>query len=221
MTKINLENENVQLEIDKEIAHFPVVKTMTKNGSITIPAYLRRMYNIRHKDKYELRLQDNGDILLKRIDGVCPITGKTDNLVNINGLMISADILYTIKDLDNITLNSLIQTREEIEYNILKRTLEIKNKIRELKQQQLEEERQLLKAKKKADKAKPNKKTNKKSSNVEPKKNSKEPKLKKTANRKEVSQILKMDMEGIPTAEISKRMGIEVQRVNKAIETGR
>ena len=164
MKKVQVNSERAQLIMGKDTT-LPVFRRMTKSGGITIPAYLRRAFEREPKDTYEIKILEDGDILLHKVDGFCPITGDNTNLVNINGVMISADVLFTLKELDNETIQSLIQTREEIDYNILVKKLDLKNKLRELEEQKLEDERKLLEAeekKKSANKSRPRRKTTKK-----------------------------------------------------------
>lgn len=212
MKKVQVNSERAQLIMEKDTT-LPVFRRMTKSGGITIPAYLRRAFEMEPKDTYEIKILEDGDILLHKVDGFCPITGNNTNLVNINGVMISADVLFTLKELDNETIQSLIQSREEIDYNILVKKLDLKNKLRELEEQKLEDERKLLEAeekKKSANKSRSRRKTTKK-----------ETKLKVRATKKEVAEILKMFEEGSTVAKISKVMGITKERVQKAVDTGK
>ena len=212
MKKVQLNSERAQLIIEKDTT-LPVFRRMTKSGGITIPAYLRRAFEMEPKDTYEIKVLEDGDILLHKVDGFCPITGNNTNLVNINGVMISADVLFTLKELDNETIQSLIQSREEIDYNILVRKLDLKNKLRELEEQKLEDERKLMEAEEK--------KKSIKKSNSKRKTTKKETKLKVRATKKEVAEILTMFEEGSTISKISKVMGITKERVQKAVDTGR
>ncbi len=212
MKKVQLNSERAQLIIEKDTT-LPVFRRMTKSGGITIPAYLRRAFEMEPKDTYEIKVLEDGDILLHKVDGFCPITGNNTNLVNINGVMISADVLFTLKELDNETIQSLIQSREEIDYNILVRKLDLKNKLRELEEQKLEDERKLMEAEEK--------KKSIKKSNSKRKTTKKETKLKIRATKKEVAEILTMFEEGSTVSKISKVMGITKERVQKAVDTGR
>lgn len=212
MKKVQVNSEKAQLIMEKDTT-LPVFRRMTKSGGITIPAYLRRAFEMEPKDTYEIKVLEDGDILLHKVDGFCPITGDNTNLVNINGVMISADVLYTLKELDNVTIQSLIQSREEIDYNILVKKLDLKNRLRELEEQKLEDERKLLEAEEKKQSTKNNRnkrKTTKKGN-----------KLKVRATKKEVSEILEMFEEGSTVSKISKVMGITKERVQKAVDTGK
>lgn len=212
MKKVQVNSERAQLIMEKDTT-LPVFRRMTKSGGITIPAYLRRAFEMEPKDTYEIKVLEDGDILLHKVDGFCPITGDNTNLVNINGVMISADVLYTLKELDNVTIQSLIQSREEIDYNILVKKLDLKNKLRELEAQKLEDKRKLLEAeekKKAAEHSRGRRKTTKK-----------ETKLKVRASKKEVAEILKMFEEGSTVSKISKVMGITKERIQKAVDTGK
>lgn len=212
MKKVQVNSERAQLIMEKDTT-LPVFRRMTKSGGITIPAYLRRAFEMEPKDTYEIKVLEDGDILLHKVDGFCPITGDNTNLVNINGVMISADVLYTLKELDNVTIQSLIQSREEIDYNILVKKLDLKNKLRELEAQKLEDKRKLLEAeekKKAAEHSRGKRKTTKK-----------ETKLKVRASKKEVAEILKMFEEGSTVSKISKVMGITKERIQKAVDTGK
>lgn len=212
MKKVQVNSERAQLIMEKDTT-LPVFRRMTKSGGITIPAYLRRAFEMEPKDTYEIKVLEDGDILLHKVDGFCPITGDNTNLVNINGVMISADVLYTLKELDNVTIQSLIQSREEIDYNILVKKLDLKNKLRELEAQKLEDKRKLLEAEEKKKAAK--------HSRCKRKTTKQDTKLKVRATKKEVSEILKMFKEGSTVAKISKVMGITKERVQKAVDTGK
>lgn len=214
MKKVQVNSEIAQLIMEKD-STLPVFRRMTKSGGITIPAYLRRAFEMEPKDTYEIRVLEDGDILLHKVDGFCPITGDNTNLVNINGVMISADVLYTLKELDNTTIQSLIQSREEIDYNILVKKLDLRNKLRELEEQKLEDERKLMEAREKKKSAEANKNERK------PRTTKKKTKLKVRATKKEVAEILKMFEEGSTVSKISKVMGITKERVQKAVDTGR
>lgn len=212
MKQVQINSERAQLIMEKDTT-LPVFRRMTKSGGITIPAYLRRAFEMEPKDTYEIKVLEDGDILLHKVDGFCPITGDNTNLVNINGVMISADVLFTLKELDNVTIQSLIQSREEIDYNILVRKLDLKNRLRELEEQKLEDERKLLEAEGKKKSAKTNK------SKKETTK--KEAKLKVRITKREVSEILEMFGEGNTVSKISKVMGITKERVQRAVDTGK
>lgn len=212
MKKVQVNSERAQLIMEKDTT-LPVFRRMTKSGGITIPAYLRRAFEMEPKDTYEIKVLEDGDILLHKVDGFCPITGDNTNLVNINGVMISADVLYTLKELDNVTIQSLIQSREEIDYNILVKKLDLRNKLRELEAQKLEDKRKLLEAEEKKKAAKNNRDKRKTTK--------KETKLKVRASKKEVAEILKMFEEGSTVSKISKVMGITKERVQKAVDTGK
>lgn len=212
MKKVQVNSERAQLIMEKDTT-LPVFRRMTKSGGITIPAYLRRAFEMEPKDTYEIKVLEDGDILLHKVNGFCPITGDNTNLVNINGVMISADVLYTLKELDNVTIQSLIQSREEIDYNILVKKLDLKNRLRELEEQKLEDKRKLLEAEEKKKSTK-NKRGKRKTTK-------KETKLKVRATKKEVSEILAMFEEGSTVSKISKVMGITKERVQKAVDTGK
>lgn len=212
MKKVQVNSERAQLIMEKDTT-LPVFRRMTKSGGITIPAYLRRAFEMEPKDTYEIKVLEDGDILLHKVDGFCPITGDNTNLVNINGVMISSDVLYTLKELDNVTIQSLIQSREEIDYNILVKKLDLKNKLRELEAQKLEDKRKLLEAEEKKKAAK--------HSRGKRKTTKQETKLKVRASKKEVAEILKMFEEGSTVSKISKVMGITKERIQKAVDTGK
>lgn len=52
-------------------------KRITKNGAVTIPAALRRDLGIGGGERVKLEVQPGGEIVLRRITGVC-IFCKTD-----------------------------------------------------------------------------------------------------------------------------------------------
>lgn len=83
--ELYLGNENL-----KDAMTVPRFKRITKNGSLTIPAHIRKSLGINAKDKYEIIVDEKtGDITLKRIAGVDALAPITENLFNYNGRKIS------------------------------------------------------------------------------------------------------------------------------------
>lgn len=46
-------------------------RKISKSGGITIPSNMRMQLGIQGKEKIDLQVQNNGDILIKRIQGTC------------------------------------------------------------------------------------------------------------------------------------------------------
>lgn len=59
-------------------------KKITKSGSITIPAYMRRNLGLEKGEKVKIEPNNNGDLILRRIIGSCVICGSNANLIKID-----------------------------------------------------------------------------------------------------------------------------------------
>lgn len=82
--ELYLGNENL-----KEVG-MPKINKVAKNGSLTIPASIRRELGINHLDKYRVAIDENtGDIIFKRIAGMDCLSPISENLFNFNGRMVS------------------------------------------------------------------------------------------------------------------------------------
>lgn len=55
-------------------------RKISKNGGITIPSNLRMQLGIQGKEKINIETRDNGDIVIKRIQGTCIFCSSTENV---------------------------------------------------------------------------------------------------------------------------------------------
>ncbi|MED4377954.1 AbrB/MazE/SpoVT family DNA-binding domain-containing protein [Schinkia azotoformans] len=60
-------------------------KKMSKGGSITIPAALRRELGIGPGEKFSIGVNENGSLTLARTQGSCIFCKAEDNLVTYHG----------------------------------------------------------------------------------------------------------------------------------------
>lgn len=60
-------------------------KKIGKSGSLTIPSALRRDLGIQGKEKVDITVCDNGDLLVKRIAGSCIFCGGHDGITAFKG----------------------------------------------------------------------------------------------------------------------------------------
>ncbi|GLC87515.1 AbrB/MazE/SpoVT family DNA-binding domain-containing protein [Lysinibacillus piscis] len=71
-------------------------KKMSKTGGITLPAALRRTLGIEAGEKFNINLQGDGSILLKRSQGSCLLCEAEDALVSHNGRLICQSCVNTL-----------------------------------------------------------------------------------------------------------------------------
>lgn len=55
-------------------------RKISSKGSVTIPSNLRMQLGIQGKEKINIDVKDNGDIIIKRIQGTCIFCGSTENV---------------------------------------------------------------------------------------------------------------------------------------------
>lgn len=55
-------------------------RKISKSGGVTIPSSMRRDLGIQGKEKVALITKDNGDILIKRIQGSCVFCKSIENV---------------------------------------------------------------------------------------------------------------------------------------------
>ena len=67
------------------------LKRITKSGSITIPKVI-----INQDDKFLIEMQDNGDILLKRITATSILSGDIENVLSYKGVPVSLNDMREI-----------------------------------------------------------------------------------------------------------------------------
>lgn len=72
-------------------------KKMSKAGSITLPAALRRTLGIEAGEKFSVNLQENGSVLLKRSQGSCIFCKSEDALISHNGRLVCQTCIDTLQ----------------------------------------------------------------------------------------------------------------------------
>ncbi len=60
-------------------------RKISKSGGITIPSNLRMQLGIQGKEKINIETQDNGDIVIKRIQGTCIFCSSIDDVQAFKG----------------------------------------------------------------------------------------------------------------------------------------
>lgn len=60
-------------------------KKISKSGTITIPAHIRRNIGLEQGEKMRVEVQDNGDINLKRVIGSCIFCGTNNKIRKFKG----------------------------------------------------------------------------------------------------------------------------------------
>ncbi|TWH45917.1 AbrB/MazE/SpoVT family DNA-binding domain-containing protein [Sporomusa sp. KB1] len=55
-------------------------KKINRSGGVTLPSALRRELGIEEGEKLNIKVVDNGDIVLKRVVGACVFCGSDENL---------------------------------------------------------------------------------------------------------------------------------------------
>ncbi len=68
-------------------------RKISAKGSLTVPSGMRRDLGIEGKVKVMLIPQDNGDILVKRIEGTCMFCGSYEDVVTYKGRFLCENCL--------------------------------------------------------------------------------------------------------------------------------
>lgn len=63
-------------------------RKISKSGSVTIPSNMRMQLGIQGKEKVDIQTKDNGDIVIKRIQGTCIFCGSVNNVQAYKGKFI-------------------------------------------------------------------------------------------------------------------------------------
>lgn len=66
-------------------------RKINRNGSITIPSNLRRNLGIEGREKINIEVQNNGDIIIKRIQGTCIFCNSVDDVQAFKGKFVCSD----------------------------------------------------------------------------------------------------------------------------------
>lgn len=73
-------------------------KKINKSGSITIPAAMRRDYGIQGGERFSIGVNDNGVIVLKRVQGECIFCNSDDNLIAHAGRFVCSSCVQAMND---------------------------------------------------------------------------------------------------------------------------
>lgn len=60
-------------------------RKISKSGSVTIPSNMRMQLGIQGKEKIDIQTKDNGDIVIKRIQGTCIFCGNVNDVRTFKG----------------------------------------------------------------------------------------------------------------------------------------
>lgn len=63
-------------------------KKISKSGGITIPSHIRREIGIVAGEKVEVKTDEEGNLVLERIDGSCIVCQTHDNLMKVDGIFV-------------------------------------------------------------------------------------------------------------------------------------
>ncbi|KYG90358.1 AbrB family transcriptional regulator [[Bacillus] sp. KCTC 13219] len=72
-------------------------KKMSKAGSITLPAALRRAIGVEAGEKFSVNLQGDGSVLLKRTQGNCLLCNAEEELITHNGRLVCKSCIDTLQ----------------------------------------------------------------------------------------------------------------------------
>lgn len=72
-------------------------RKISKSGGITIPSSMRRDLGIQGKEKVALITKDNGDILIKRIQGSCVFCESIENVEPFKGKFVCSNCKEELK----------------------------------------------------------------------------------------------------------------------------
>lgn len=78
-----------------------IERKISKSGGITIPSNMRMQLGIQGKEKINIEPQENGDIVIKRIQGTCIFCGNTNNVQAFKGKFICSDCRKELKGAEN------------------------------------------------------------------------------------------------------------------------
>lgn len=73
-------------------------KRLSKGGSLTIPADLRRELGIGEGEKFKVEVAPKGEILLSRIDGSCIACGSSEELRRIEKIYLCRGCYEKMKE---------------------------------------------------------------------------------------------------------------------------
>jgi len=68
-------------------------KKINKSGSITLPAAMRRDYGIESGDRFSISANNEGNIVLKRVQGECIFCKLDNNLIVHEGRFVCSNCL--------------------------------------------------------------------------------------------------------------------------------
>lgn len=77
-----------------------VTKRLTKAGSITVPIKTRQRLGWAHNDLFVVEeMESDNSIILRKVGGVCCITGETEGLMMINNRVVSYRALKELSEI--------------------------------------------------------------------------------------------------------------------------
>lgn len=71
-------------------------KKMNRNGGITLPSALRRAYGLAAGEKFQISVNQDGSILLKRTEGQCLFCGTDKQLITFRGRFVCAQCIHAM-----------------------------------------------------------------------------------------------------------------------------
>ena len=74
-------------------------KKISKSGSITIPSHIRRELVIESRQRIKINVNDDGDIVLKRVIGSCIICHSNANRVKVDDKYVCKNCIDKINDI--------------------------------------------------------------------------------------------------------------------------
>lgn len=72
-------------------------KKISKAGGVTLPSALRRAAGIEVGEKFSVKLQEDGSVLLKRTQGSCIFCQSEDALISHNGSLVCQSCVNTLQ----------------------------------------------------------------------------------------------------------------------------
>lgn len=80
-----------------------IVRKIDGLGRIVIPKELLKIFGIKEKDPFEIFVDDDNRIILRKYDPACTFTGSTIDLIDFNGRQVSKAAIYEMAKLAGIT----------------------------------------------------------------------------------------------------------------------
>jgi len=71
-------------------------KKINRSGSITLPAALRRKLGINDKERFSIKVKDDGEIVLKRVQGECIFCKSDSDLIVYAGVFVCQNCIQAL-----------------------------------------------------------------------------------------------------------------------------